>query len=279
MELLRYPLKEGECVKYRVPQVQCVEKGSYTNVVLVTNKAIYVERRKGDGLLDGVDMIELTDICDVSKSKRSNQVLQLALQLVKESLVLSMKKEDELEFQALCLAIDTQRSSDGDFYSQDFFVNIVNEAKEKESTLVAKSIHGHERTEETFLGQPKSQSLKDIEDGLTAFGNSFREAFGMKHKLTNAEKQKLEIQEEHKQRREIHQKALEVLYQRVKEKKLEIQSEREKSGEQQNASKIEIVDDQLKERESNLLLQQLENLLEAGVLTREEFEKKRKDIE
>lgn len=277
MESLKYPLKEGEFVKYCVPKVQCVEKGTYTNSVLVTNQSIYIEKRKNEVTLDGVDMINLSDIVSVEKRTKSNYAFQIVLQLVDESVDLSIKREDEFEYQALCLAIDSQRGENGAFYDMVFFNNIVNEARQKESSLLKKIEKREANREDTFLEKPKSESMKDFEDNLTVFGNNIRETFGMKTKLTNEERQKKEAIEEKKRKKEIHQKALEVLNKRVQEKELSILSEREKMNEQQNCDQT--ADKQsLLENEQIHLLNQLESLFQAGVLTQEEYEKKKQDI-
>lgn len=92
-----------------------------------------------------------------------------------------------------------------------------------------------------WLGS-KAQITKDE---FTEMGNVFREEFGLKTKMTHAERKELEELEEKRRKQEIQK--------------------------QKNAA--------FQDRVTQLqLLQQIKSLLDAGVLTQEEFETKKKEI-
>lgn len=117
--------------------------------------------------------------------------------------------------------------------------------------------------------------VRDIQDEFTEMGNEFREEFGLKTKMTYAERKELEELEKERKKQEIQQQKNSVFQNKVNQKKAVIDARKRKIAEQKqsdyNTSKMSI-------KEQMELLQQVKGLLDAGVLTQEEFERKKQEI-
>ena len=88
--------------------------------------------------------------------------------------------------------------------------------------------------------------VRDIQDEFTEIGNEFREAIGLKPKMTYANRKELEeLEEKRRKKKLVHEKAL---------------------------STNEKINEQLE------LLRKTKELLDAGILTEEEFEIKKREI-
>lgn len=88
--------------------------------------------------------------------------------------------------------------------------------------------------------------VRDIQDEFTEIGNEFREAIGLKPKMTHANRKELEeLEEKRRKKNLVHEKAL---------------------------STNEKINEQLE------LLRKTKELLDAGILTDEEFEIKKREI-
>lgn len=115
----------------------------------------------------------------------------------------------------------------------------------------------------------------DIQDGLTEIGNEFREELGLKTKMTNAERKELEKLEE-KRRKQKDQRQKDAVFQdSVAHQKARIDAQRNKTAEASTQGTT-VTKTSLKEQLE--LLQQIKSLLDAGILTQEEFEKKKREI-
>lgn len=115
----------------------------------------------------------------------------------------------------------------------------------------------------------------DIQDGLTEIGNEFREELGLKTKMTNAERKELEKLEE-KRRKQKDQRQKDAVFQdSVAHQKARIDAQRNKTAE---ASTQGTTVSKTSLKEQLELLQQIKSLLDAGILTQEEFEKKKREI-
>lgn len=116
------------------------------------------------------------------------------------------------------------------------------------------------------------QKKKDMFGG--EIGNEFREEFGLKTKMTYAEKEELEELEEKRREQEIQQMKDEAIQEKINQQKAKIAAQKSSSVDEprnENGTKMS-VKDQME------LLQQVKALLDAGILTQEEFEQKKKEI-
>lgn len=117
--------------------------------------------------------------------------------------------------------------------------------------------------------------VRDIQDEFTEMGNEFREEFGLKPKMTYAEKKELAALEEKQRKQEIQRQKDAAFINRTAQQKAKIDALKGKQtvGAVQNTENTK-----MSVKEQMELLQQIKNLLDAGVLTQEEFEKKKQEI-
>ena len=115
--------------------------------------------------------------------------------------------------------------------------------------------------------------IRDIQDEFTEMGNVFREELGLKTKITHAERKELEELEEKRRKQEIQQQKNSTIQNRVNQQKAMIDAKKAGSTIKQaeETSKMSV-------KEQMDLLQQIKSLLDAGVLTQEEFDKKKQEI-
>lgn len=115
--------------------------------------------------------------------------------------------------------------------------------------------------------------IRDIQDEFIEIGNEFREEFGLKTKMTHAERKELEELEEKRRKQEIQQQKNAAMQDKVNQQKAKINAQKYGTTETQNTSV-----EKMSVKEQMELLQQIKSLLDAGVLTQEEFEKKKQEI-
>ena len=114
----------------------------------------------------------------------------------------------------------------------------------------------------------------DIQDCFTEIGNDFREELGLGHKLTHEEMREMREQEERQQaeiarkKRAAYNREVERAQQSVEAKKEAHSHVQENVGQGAKLSITEQLD----------ALKKLKELLDAGILTREEFDTKKKEI-
>ena len=117
--------------------------------------------------------------------------------------------------------------------------------------------------------------IRDIQDEFTEIGNEFREEFGMKTKMTHAERKELEELEEKRRRQEVQRQKNAALQDRIAQQKARVDAQRGKAIE---ASMQDAATTKMSVKEQMELLQQIKSLLDTGVLTHEEFEQKKQEI-
>ena len=117
--------------------------------------------------------------------------------------------------------------------------------------------------------------IRDIQDEFTEIGNEFREEFGLKTKMTHAERKELEELEEKRRKQEVQRQKNAAIQDRVTQQKARIDAQRGKTTEVATQG---VATTQMSVKEQMELLQQLKSLLDGGVLTQEEFEKKKQEI-
>lgn len=117
--------------------------------------------------------------------------------------------------------------------------------------------------------------IRDIQDEFTEIGNEFREEFGLKPKMTYAEKKELEELEEKRKKQEIQNQKNAAIQDRVAQQKAKIDAQK---GRISTATTSSAETAKLSMKEQMELLQQLKGLLDAGILTQDEFDKKKNEI-
>lgn len=117
--------------------------------------------------------------------------------------------------------------------------------------------------------------VRDIQDEFTEIGNDFREEFGLKTKITYAEKKELAELELNRKKQEMQQMKNAAIQERANPQRVSIEAPRNDTDRiTTDHTKIE----RLSVKEQMDLLQQIKNLLDMGVLTQEEFEQKKNEI-
>lgn len=117
--------------------------------------------------------------------------------------------------------------------------------------------------------------IKDLQDEFTEMGNAFREDLGLKTKMTHAEREELEELEEKRRKQEVQRQKNATFQNRVAQQKAMVDAQK---GKMSKASTQSAVTSKMSVKEQMELLQQIKSLLDAGVLTPEEFEKKKQEI-
>ncbi len=117
--------------------------------------------------------------------------------------------------------------------------------------------------------------IKDLQDEFTEMGNEFREEFGLKTKMTHAERKELEELEEKRRKQEIQKQKYSVFQDKVNQQKSMINAKKSTSAEPKQPDSEST---KMSVKEQMELLQQIKNLLDVGVLTQEEFDKKKQEI-
>ena len=107
------------------------------------------------------------------------------------------------------------------------------------------------------------------------FANEFREEFGLKTKMTHAERKELEELEEKRRKQEVQRQKNAAFQDRVAQQKAKVDAQK---GKMPEASTQSAVTSKMSIKEQMELLQQIKSLLDVGVLTPEEFEKKKQEI-
>ena len=117
--------------------------------------------------------------------------------------------------------------------------------------------------------------IRDLQDEFTEMGNEFREEFGLKTKMTHAERKELEELEEKRRKQEIQKQKNSAFQDRVNQQKAMVDAKKNATiGLKQSTSEPT----KMSVKEQMELLQQIKGLLDAGVLTQEEFDKKKLEI-
>lgn len=117
--------------------------------------------------------------------------------------------------------------------------------------------------------------IRDLQDEFTEIGNEFREEFGLKTKMTHAERKEFEELEEKRRKQEVQRQKNAAFQDRVAQQKAEVDAQK---GKMPEASTQSAVTSKMSVKEQMELLQQIKSLLDVGALTPEEFEKKKQEI-
>lgn len=98
---------------------------------------------------------------------------------------------------------------------------------------------------------------------------------GLKTKMTHAERKELEELEEKRRKQEVQRQKNAAFQDRVAQQKAKVDAQK---GKMPEASTQSAVTSKMSIKEQMELLQQIKSLLDVGVLTPEEFEKKKQEI-
>lgn len=314
----KYALNPGEKIVYKTSCVRHGFWGAYTHALTITNQSVILERYGMLNNFKGIERYNYSDITQAIKGEASNGEDQLELYINGKVEDFALQSGDDNELKVLIMAINDQMGADAEYYDFNYYQSIVTEAKDTDRILelrakaqdemptsggsglefagaAAKNLiksgnftpMGVTKAVAKAAGKQKKKSLfsgmmdeflddigiRDIQDEFTEMGNEFREDFGLKTKMTHAERKELEELEEKRRKQEIQQQKNSTIQNRVNQQKAMIDAKKAGSTIKQaeETSKMSV-------KEQMDLLQQIKSLLDAGVLTQEEFDKKKQEI-
>jgi len=310
----KYALNPSEKVVFKTDCVRHGFWGAYTHALLVTNQAVILERY---GLFNNFKGIIRYPLCEINQAiigSASNGEKQLELYFSDRTEDFAPQSGDKKVLKTLVMAIADQKSEDAECYDYNYYQSIIDGsiAAEKEIEYSAKirTIVNSDEVQSgiSFVGDVAKSVLKsgdisikgvkkgikkarrkrmfggivdeflddigvhDIQDCFTEISNDFREEFGLKPKMTHAEKRRIKEQAEKRRKSELENQKKEAYEQQVEKAK-------QKAGigsETSTSSKCK--ESKMSITEQLEALQKLKELLDAGVLTQEEFEIKKKEI-
>lgn len=306
MGKMKYDLNNGEKIVYKTSCVRHGFWGAYTNNLIITNQSVILEKH---GLFDnykGIERYNYQDIKQAILGEAQNGEKQLEIYIENKVEDFALQSGDQDELDIIIMAINDQMKSNNENYDYNYYNNLVKSVKDAERLTELKimsksedvetdnsvsglniakntvknvvksgdfSLHGIEKGAKKAYRKEKRKKtfggimdkilddvgVRDIQDSFTEMGNDLREGFGLKHKMTYAEKKELKELEEKQQKNEIIQAKKDALHEKVKEKSKSLENNTD-------------IEHQFK------LLKQAKELLDAGILTQEEFEQKKQEI-
>lgn len=308
----KYALNPGEKIVYKVSCVRHGFWGAYTHALVITNHSVILEMY---GLFDnfkGIERYNYTDISQAIQGEAPNGEEQLELYIGGNVEEFALQSDDETELNVLLMAINDQMGADAEYFDYNYYQSLKD--TDRISTLRAKaqsedvpssdamnfagaaaknfiksgdfSAKGVKKAVTKASGKKKNGifagmmdsflddfGVRDIQDEFTEIGNEFREEFGLPTKMTHAERKELEELEEKQRQAEIQRQRNEALNDRISQQKAKIDAMKGKDSDvvKESSSKMSV-------KEQMELLQQMKALLDAGVLTQEEFEAKKREI-
>ena len=313
----KYALNPGEKIVYKTSCVRHGFWGAYTHALTITNQSVILEKYGMVNNFKGIERFDYPVINQAIQGEASNGEKQLELYIGGKVEDFALQSGDENEMKILVMAINDQMGPDADYYDFNYYQSIVTEAKDTDRILELRakaqeeypvsggsgleiagaaaknllksgdfSVKGVTKAVTKAAGKQKKKGIfsgmmdeflddigiRDIQDEFTEIGNEFREEFGLKTKMTHAERKELEELEEKRRKLEVQRQKNAAFQDRVTQQKARIDAQKGRTTETPTQSAKMSVKEQME------LLQQIKNLLDAGVLTQEEFEKKKQEI-
>ena len=304
----QFVLKEGEKIVFKVSDVSSSFWSSYSNNLIVTNMEVIFEKYGTFGNFKGIERYDYKDIKQAIIGKSSNGNRQLEIYIGDKPKCFTTQSNNLRELKTLELAINDQMSEDGKYYDAEFYERMLKPAiksveyiknenpsqvttNEKNNNSMSnftkstfkKIINGKKITPmgiakgviKAGLDSPSIKKAKDnmledlgvydIQDTFIDIGNDFREMVGLKPKMTHEERLKLERKKHNKSRK----KTIKYTF----EEQLQMEREKIKNPNKiENKEKKESINNQIE------ILKELKKMLDDGILTKKEFEKKKKEV-
>ena len=310
----KYAMNPEEKIVYKVSCVRHGFWGAYTHVLTITNQSVILEKY---GLLNnfkGIERYNYSNISQAIQGQASNGEKQLELYVGGKIEDFALQSGNETELRILITAINDQMGADAEYYDYNYYQRLkdtdrisilrakahIEELPNDEALNFAEaaaeriiksgdfSVKGitkavtkasGKKNNGIFSGMIDSllddSGVRDIQDEFTDIGNEFREAFGLPTKITYAERKELEALEEKQRQEEIQYQRNAALQYMAFQQKARINTERDNNS---TATQQSVRISKISVKEQMELLQQVKALLDAGVLTQEEFEAKKHEI-
>ena len=299
----KYVLNKDEIIVYKVSCVRHGFWGAYTNVLVVTNQSVILEKYGLFNNFKGIIRYNYDKISQAIQGEASNGEKQLEIYINGKVEDFALQSSDYEELKVLIRAINDQMNNSYNNY--EFYKDIYDKVKdnkrlnelEKKADIdnnltsyskdnlsittnavkniikskdfslngISKGIKKAKRKNDKkiFLNEVADDlaevtGLHDIQDEFTEIGNDFRELLGLKKKMTNSEKKELIKLKEKMKKKRLEDENNKIIYKDLKE--------------ENKKSDIKFINEQLD------ALKKAKELLDEGILSQEEFEKKKIDI-
>lgn len=313
----KYSLNKGEKIVFKISCVRHGFWGAYTHALTITNQSVILEKYGMLNNFKGIERYNYVDINQAIQGEASNGEKQLELYIGDKVEDFALQSGDDNELKILVMAINDQMGPDAEYYDFKYYQDLVTGAKDTDRLLelkrmaseeggeisksglafagtVAKnvlksgdlSIKGITKGITKAAGKQKKKGIfsgmmdeflddigiRDIQDEFTEMGNEFREEFGLKPKMTHADRKELEELEEKMRKQEIQQSKNSAINNKINEQKKIIEEKKKTIKDDEGGKSLSSVNEQLD------ALKKAKELLDAGILTQEEFEQKKKEI-
>lgn len=307
----KYPLNENEVVVYKVSCVRHGFWGIYTNTLVVTNQRVILEKLGTFGNFKGINEYYYKDIWQAIKGQASNGEDQLELYLDDRVEDFAIQGDSDKELAILVQAINDQKNLKTENNTFEYYQQLkeeIDDRKELERLWELKAKAGQstntsnnnnaisldlnnlsvkgikkqiKKANKGILGEITGSLLEglgvnELQDEFTSIGNEFRKEFGLKEKITNAELK--ELQElENKITEKENAKAKEAFIAESMEKRKNDKASDTSLGTEEGVAKNQT--NKLNNISVQLdALKKAKELLDEGILTQEEFDRKKKEI-
>lgn len=310
----KYTLNSGERIVYKVTGVKYGSRGNYDQTLVITNQSIIFEQYGIFGNFKGITRYNYNEIDQVMNRKNSLDILKdghtesfqlwsdkkLEIQVLKMAIDDQMGPDAELydynhyqniieeaeEAQKLIeLRAKAEREQGviaGSSNASNVGVKMVgNVAKNLMRSgdfsiggvtkAVSKAAKKQQRNSlfDGLMDELKEEAgYWDIMDEITEFKNEFREEHGLPTEMTHAERMELAELEEKARKRQIQVQQEKTTNDIIAKQRAIIEENKNSNGNDETKTVKEQIE----------LLQQLKNLLDAGILTQEEFDAKKQEI-
>ena len=304
----KYKLNPNEKIVYKASCVRHGFWGMYTNILIVTNEAVILEKRSTFDFYKGIERYNYSDIKQVLIGEASNGEKQLEIYIGDKKEDFALQSGDDSELQIIYTAINDQMGPDAKYYDSSFYQDLVKHSKESdklmELELKAAKEDNNNSSNKSFISDAAKSIVKtksiskglvkaankrnrnrvmneilddigahDVQDMFTEFGNDIRETFGLKTKMTHAERKELQELREKKIKRDYETEKREAIKNKIDNKKKSIDdTKEEKDTKKEETRSIKDVNEQFD------ALKKAKELLDLGVLTEEEFQEMKKEI-
>lgn len=299
----KYNLLPGECVILKTTGVNNGSWSNYNDELVLTNQCIIWVKWGNLGNFKGVVRFPLSKVTQAIIGKSSDGGKQLEVYHSSGKEDFKFQSRNDRELRVWSMAIADRFKKDSDIYDYNYYQNFLDDnlqvvtdaGPEQESSTggidgkfigdVAKHVlksgnlsvggvmkgvqkayfkqAGRSVTQGLTSGLKDELGITEIQDEFTEIGNGFREAFGLKPKMTQKEKKEQQLNAA------FNQKVANAR----QEAQVKVNDETVNVNAHENTNQTPMsLDEQIE------IMKKLKELLDGGILSQEEFDLKKKEI-
>ena len=318
VEKKKFVLNSGEKIVYKVSCVRHGFWGAYTNVLIVTNQAVVLEKYGIFNNFKGIERYDYSIINQAIQGEAANGEEQLELYIGDKVEDFALPSVNELK--VLIMAINDQMGPDAERYDLNYYQSIITETEDAERILelrlkAQEEMPTAEGSGMEIAGEAAKNLAKSGNFTATGVTKAVAKAMGKQKKkgilsgmvngflddigVRDIQDEFTEIGNEFREEFGLKTKMTYAEQKELKEleetrKKKELQEQKNSIFQNKVNEKKAMVDKKKKTdaeqkqpnhtipkmsvKEQMELLQQMKSLLDSGVLTQEEFEQKKQEI-